>query len=134
MPVNLEGYLDHVITMGAYEDTVTRAMAERGFPADRIHNLGETVKPSLDDILDTITRLIEGEQGVLIGMVNIHSEQAEVLIEHFAQLRGSDPHEELDGLARPAASTARDPAGPSRRRLRRPSGDRRCMTTSSFPR
>ena len=117
VPVNLEGYLDHVITMGAYEDTVTRAIAERGFPADRIHNLGETVKPSLDDILDTITQLIDGEQGVLIGMVNIHSEQAEVLIEHFAQLRGSDPHDEL--------AASRDP-------LRLPHGTRRVHRAGGY--
>ncbi len=110
VPADLSQYLDHVITFGAYEETVTRAMVERGYPGERIHNLGETREPGLDEILDAITGMMAGDEGVLIGMVNIHTDQAELLIEHFAHLRGGPQHEELE--------LSRDP-------LRLPHGTRR---------
>ncbi|NHA68489.1 poly-gamma-glutamate synthase PgsB [Phycicoccus flavus] len=96
VPDDLERYLDHVITFGAYEDTVIPTMVERGYGADRIHRLGDTVGPSLDDILDTVARLVPGERGVLVGMVNIHTDQAELLIEHFHELAGSDHVDEIE--------------------------------------
>lgn len=109
VPADLSGYLDHVITFGAYEKTVTRGMSERGYPRERIHNLGETREPTLDEILDTIDDLIDGAEGVLIGMVNIHTDQAEMLIEHFAELRGEDEagelEESLDPLRLPQGTT-----------------------------
>jgi hypothetical protein len=66
-------------------------MFELGFPQERLTQLGESVNPSLDDILDKIAQLIEGERGVLIGMVNIHTHQAEMLMDYFKEL-GSDAH------------------------------------------
>jgi gamma-polyglutamate synthase len=119
VPNELAPYLDHVITMGAFEETVTRGMAERGYPADRIHNLGETVEPSLDEILDAIAGLVDGGDGVLIGMVNIHTDQAELLIEHFADLRGGSHEEELEA--------SRDP-------LRLPHGARRLHRAATYVR
>lgn len=101
VPADLSGHLDHVITFGAYEKTVTRGMSERGYPRERIHNLGETREPTLDEILDTIADLIDGAAGVLIGMVNIHTEQAEMLIEHFAELRDEDQAGTLEGSLNP---------------------------------
>ena len=102
VPTDLSSYLDHVITFGAYEDTVTRTMIEKGHPRERIHNLGETLAPSLDQILDAIAGMIPGGTGVLIGMVNIHTDQAELLIEFFAEARGAAHDEEL--------AASRDPA------------------------
>jgi poly-gamma-glutamate synthase PgsB/CapB len=78
--------VDQVITFGAYEDQVTRRMVELGFPAARITNLGDMVKPTLDQILATIEALIPGRDAALVGMVNIHTPQAELLIEHFDHL------------------------------------------------
>jgi poly-gamma-glutamate synthase PgsB/CapB len=95
VPDDLEGYLDHVITFGAYEDTVIPTMVDRGYGAERIHRLGDTVRPSLDQILDTVAGLVPGEHAVLVGMVNIHTEQAELLIEHFEHLAGSDHVDEI---------------------------------------
>ena len=117
VPKDLAPYLHHVVTFGAYEDTVIRTITDLGFPADRIHRLGETVGPSLDQILDTITGLIEGDDGVLIGMVNIHTDQAELLMEYFAERRGSDRDEEL--------AASRDP-----RRL--PEGARRVRRSAAY--
>ena len=75
--------LDYYITFGAYEKQVSQRMIECGYSADRIINLGDSVNPSLDDILHQVTDLIEGTQGVLIGLVNIHTDQAELLMEYF---------------------------------------------------
>ncbi len=86
----LEPHLDEVITMGAYEEAVTRAILDGGFPAERLHALGETVQPDLQEILERIAGLIDGDEGVLIGMVNIHTEQAELLIGHFQDLTGAE--------------------------------------------
>ena len=118
VPNDLSSFLDHVVTFGAYEDTVTKRMTELGYSGDRIHNLGETRQPTLDEILHTITDLIEGDTGVLVGMVNIHTHQAEMLLEHFAELRGGDPDEELEASRDPS----RLPQGESR--MRRAAGHR----------
>jgi poly-gamma-glutamate synthase PgsB/CapB len=121
VPDDLDGYLDHVITFGAYEDTVVPTMVERGYAAGRIHKLGDTVNPSLEDILETVARLIPGERGVLVGMVNIHTHQAELLIEHFHELAGSEAVDEIAAsrewarapraVARMRSATLRPPAG-----------------------
>ena len=110
VPTDLSSYLDHVVTFGAYEEQVSRTIVELGYPADRVHLLGETVQPSLDQILGTIAGLIEGPEGVLVGMVNIHTDQAELLIEHFERLQGADHRNELDESREPA----RMPAGTAR--------------------
>ncbi len=74
---------DYWITFGAYESQVTEHMLKLGVPRDRIINLGFSVNPSLDQIFNKIASLIKGEQGVLIGLVNIHTPQAELLLEYF---------------------------------------------------
>jgi poly-gamma-glutamate synthase PgsB/CapB len=95
VPQDLAPYLDHVVTFGAYEDTVTATMVAGGYPAARIHNLGESRAPTLDEILDALAEMVEGDQAVLVGMVNIHTDQAEMLIHHFAELLGDEQHDEL---------------------------------------
>jgi poly-gamma-glutamate synthase PgsB/CapB len=115
VPRDLARYLDRVITFGAYEQQVTRRIVDLGYDADRIVNLGESVNPSLDDILAAIVRLVPGEQGVLVGMVNIHTPQAELLLHHFDSLRGSSGTDELDASREPS----RLPTGPGRLRRAR---------------
>jgi hypothetical protein len=110
VPDDLAPYLDHVITFGAYEDTVVPAMVERGFAAERIHKLGDTVNPTLEEILRTVAELVPGQHGVLIGMVNIHTEQAEMLLEHFGKSAGTRAVDELAESRLPQ----RQPRGVSR--------------------
>jgi hypothetical protein len=74
---------DYWITFGAYEAQVTEHMLKLGVSSSRIINMGFSVNPSLDQIFDRIADLIKGEQGVLIGLVNIHTPQAELLLEYF---------------------------------------------------
>ena len=101
VPNDLSGYLDKVVTMGAYEDAVTSMMTAGGFPRERILNLGDTVRPSLEQMLEAIAGLVEGEHGVLIGMVNIHTEQAEMLIHYFSECDGDDGVDELAASREP---------------------------------
>jgi poly-gamma-glutamate synthase PgsB/CapB len=118
VPGELSPYLDHVITFGAYEEAVTALMVAGGFPADRIHNLGDSSAPTLKDVLTTIAALMEGDCGVLIGLVNIHTAQAEMLTGHLALLLGDQADDEL----RDSLDPARLPG--SVQRLRRAQGHR----------
>jgi poly-gamma-glutamate synthase PgsB/CapB len=83
---------DYWITFGAYESQVTDEMLKLGVPPERIINLGFSVNPSLEQIFDVIAGLIKGEQGVLIGLVNIHTPQAELLLEYFHHRPDSPVH------------------------------------------
>jgi poly-gamma-glutamate synthase PgsB/CapB len=83
---------DYWITFGAYEAQVTEQMLTLGVPRERIINMGFSVNPTLDQIFDKIAALIPGEQGVLIGLVNIHTPQAELLLEYFHHRPDSPVH------------------------------------------
>jgi len=103
---DLHGWLDHVVTLGAYEGQVTRTMVERGYPAHRIHNLGDDVDPTLDELLDAIAGMVPGSEGVLVGLVNIHTHQAELLLGHFAGLDGDAAVDELEQARDPLRAPA----------------------------
>ena len=77
--------LDYYITFGAYEEQVSKKMIEQGVKPTQIINLGFSVNPSLEDIFNQVSDLIQTDQGLLIGLVNIHTEQAELLLEYFAE-------------------------------------------------
>jgi gamma-polyglutamate synthase len=92
---DLRPYLDHVVTFGAYERLVTDRMVAQGCDAGNITALGESVQPSIDTVLDTIAGLIPGSQGALVGLVNIHTPQAELLLHHLNIVQGNDDDAEL---------------------------------------
>ncbi len=93
---------DWLITFGAYEDLVTRKLKENGFPAERIVNLGFSVNPSLDEILDAIAGMIpEGYRAMLVGFVNIHTPQAELMMEYFESLQEKPADEKAKQAIRP---------------------------------
>lgn len=83
---------DYWITFGAYETQVAEHMLKLGVPADRIINMGFSVNPTLHQIFDKIADLIKGKQGVLVGLVNIHTPQAELLLEYFHHRPDSPVH------------------------------------------
>jgi poly-gamma-glutamate synthase PgsB/CapB len=101
VPNDLSVFLDKVVTMGAYEDTVTSMMTAGGFPRENILNLGDTVRPDLDQMLEAIAGLVDGDRAVLIGMVNIHTEQAEMLIHYFSECDGDEGIDELAASREP---------------------------------
>ncbi|MEO8540369.1 MAG: poly-gamma-glutamate synthase PgsB [bacterium] len=74
--------VDYVITFGAYERQATTRLLENGFARERILNLGDDTSPSLEEIL-TALQHIPGDELLLAGLVNIHTPQAELLIEYF---------------------------------------------------
>jgi poly-gamma-glutamate synthase PgsB/CapB len=84
--------MDYWITFGAYEQQVTERMVQLGLPRDRIINLGFSVNPDLDEIIRTVARLVKGDQGLLVGMVNIHTPQAELIMEYFHEQPDSPIH------------------------------------------
>lgn len=83
---------DYWITFGAYESQVTEHMLKLGVAREQIINLGFSINPTLDQIFNRIADLIQGDQGVLIGLVNIHTPQAELLMEYFHHRPDSPIH------------------------------------------
>lgn len=83
---------DYWITFGAYETQVREHMLKLGVLRDHIINMGFSVNPTLPQIFDKIASLIKGKQGVLIGLVNIHTPQAELLLEYFHHQPDSPVH------------------------------------------
>jgi poly-gamma-glutamate synthase PgsB/CapB len=94
---DLEPFLDHVLTFGAFESVVTERLVRGGYDRGRITNMGESVDPTIVEILDTINRLLPGGDGALIGLVNIHTAQAELLLHHFGAILGTGAD---DGLGK----------------------------------
>ncbi|MCB0906747.1 MAG: hypothetical protein KDB63_06465, partial [Nocardioidaceae bacterium] len=121
---DLKPFLDHFVLFGAYEDSVCETMVGDGVPTSTVHKLGDAKQPSLDEILDHIASLIPGDKGVLIGMVNIHTHQAEMLMEYFEHAAGEDHVDEIAASLDPA----RQPA--ARHRLRRVAARRGAMVHS----
>ncbi len=79
---------DWLITFGAYEELVTRKLIANGFQAAHIINLGFSVNPAVEQIMDAIAAIIpEGHQAMLVGFVNIHTPQAEMMMEYFEHLK-----------------------------------------------
>jgi gamma-polyglutamate synthase len=76
----LAPYLDHIVTLGAYEGVVTARLLAHGYPKERITNLGDTIRPTADGLIAALAELMPGERGALIGLVNIHTVQAEMLL------------------------------------------------------
>ena len=100
--------MDYYLTFGAYEQQVTRRMVELGYRRERILNLGFSRNPGLEEILATVARLLDGRQGLLVGMVNIHTPQAELLMEYFDRLAGGGSGEGRSaGSLRYASESAR---------------------------
>jgi poly-gamma-glutamate synthase PgsB/CapB len=84
--------MKYYLTFGAYESQVTERMVELGLARERIINLGFSVNPSLEQIFDKVVSLTPGDQAVLIGLVNIHTPQAELLLEYFHHRPDSPVH------------------------------------------
>lgn len=82
--------LDILVTFGAYERVVTDRMVNAGFPRQRILNLGDERNVSWDQIVKEMI-LDRGTNHVLIaGLVNIHTHQAEQLMEFFSNADTSE--------------------------------------------
>lgn len=82
---------DRIVTLGAYERAVTARLIQNGFPRDRIIDLGEERRPTLGDILERAVTSMPTAHVLLIGMVNIHTEHAELLLDFLECDRRREP-------------------------------------------
>jgi len=88
---------DWLVTFGAYEELVTRKLLENGFPRQRIVNLGFSINPPVEQIIDSIAGMIpDGFQAMLVGFVNIHTPQAEIMMEYFEHLKENRPDANME--------------------------------------
>jgi hypothetical protein len=79
---------DWLITFGAYEELVTHKLLANGYSRERIVNLGFAVNPTVEQIIDSIAGMVpDGHQAFLVGFVNIHTPQAEMMLEYFEHLK-----------------------------------------------
>lgn len=74
---------DRLVTFGAYEGLVTDRLVENGYRLDHVLNLGDSKAPSVDDILQRMIGDMPAPHVLVVGFVNIHTHQAEVMLEYF---------------------------------------------------
>jgi poly-gamma-glutamate synthase PgsB/CapB len=72
-----------LVTFGAYEGLVTDRLRANGFPADHVINLGDEHHPSQDEIVARMITDQPTEHVLVVGFVNIHTHQAEQMLEYF---------------------------------------------------
>lgn len=82
--------LDILVTFGAYERVVTDRLLANGFPAGRILNLGDERDPTWAQIVQEMIVDRRAPHVLIAGMVNIHTHQAEQLMEFFEQAESSE--------------------------------------------
>ena len=78
------------MTFGAYEDLVSNIIVRNGFPKEHLINLGEQRNPTIDEMIDRLIVRMPSDEVLLVGFVNIHTDQAEMLLEYFEQVAERD--------------------------------------------
>ena len=110
-----------LVTFGAYEGLVTDRLRSNGYPAEHILNLGDEHHPTQEQIIQRMIIDQPTPHVLVVGFVNIHTHQAEEMLEYFeheAQPWGSPAGDDADGDGadddeQPDASTREPmPAGP----------------------
>lgn len=76
---------DRLVTFGAFEDLVTDRLVENGYRLDHILNLGDNTAPSVDVIVKRMIGDMPTGHVLVVGFVNIHTHQAEVMLDYFEQ-------------------------------------------------
>ena len=74
---------DRLVTFGAFEGLVTDLLVGNGYPLDHILNLGDAHSPPLEHILDRMVGEMPTDHVLIVGFVNIHTHQAEMMLEYF---------------------------------------------------
>jgi poly-gamma-glutamate synthase PgsB/CapB len=74
---------NYLVTFGAFEGLVTDLLVDNGYPLDRILNLGDTHSPSVEQIIAKMVGGMPTEHVLVVGFVNIHTQQAEMMLEYF---------------------------------------------------
>ncbi|MGB8860594.1 MAG: poly-gamma-glutamate synthase PgsB [Ilumatobacteraceae bacterium] len=74
---------DRLVTFGAFEGLVTDLLVANGYPLDCILNLGDAHSPPVEHIVDRMVGGMPTEHVLVVGFVNIHTHQAEMMLEYF---------------------------------------------------
>ena len=74
---------DRLVTFGAFEGLVTDLLVGNGYPLDHILNLGDAHSPPLEHIIDRMVGGMPTEHVLIVGFVNIHTHQAEMMLDYF---------------------------------------------------
>jgi len=74
---------EYLVTFGAFEGLVTDLLVENDYPLDRILNLGDTTSPPVEHIIDKMVGDMPTDHVLIVGFVNIHTQQAEMMLHYF---------------------------------------------------
>ena len=92
---------DRLVTFGTFESMVTDRLMANGYPKSHILNLGEDHHPTIEQIIDQMIHQMPGEHVMVVGFVNIHTHQAEMMLDYF---EGVDESSHVAGAdAQPSA-------------------------------
>ena len=81
---------DRLVTFGDYEDLVTNVLRRNGYPTKHIINLGERRNPTIEQIIQEVVANMPSRDVLLVGFVNIHTHQAEMMLEYFEKVAQKD--------------------------------------------
>ncbi len=81
---------DALVTFGAYERVVTDRLRANGYPSAHILNLGDERNPTWDEIVQEMILDRGSDRVLLVGLVNIHTDQAARLLEFFETVETSE--------------------------------------------
>jgi hypothetical protein len=74
---------DRLVTFGAFEGLVTDRLILNGYPQAHILNLGDTHSPPVEEIVQKMIGDMPTPHVLVVGFVNIHTHQAEMMLEYF---------------------------------------------------
>jgi hypothetical protein len=74
---------DRLVTFGAYEGLVTDRLKVNGYSTDHILNLGDEHSFTQEQIIDQMIVQMPTSHVLVVGFVNIHTHQAEEMLEYF---------------------------------------------------
>lgn len=87
---------DRLVTFGAYEGLVTERLRDNGYPIEQVLNLGDEHSYSRHEIIDQMVVQMPSSHVLVVGFVNIHTHQAEEMLEYFEH--EAEPWLLADGL------------------------------------
>ena len=74
---------DRLVTFGAYEGLVTDRLKHNGYDTGNVLNLGDEHHYDRGEIIGQMIHESPGSQILVVGFVNIHTRQAEEMLEYF---------------------------------------------------
>jgi gamma-polyglutamate synthase len=72
-----------LVTFGAFEQLVTDRLIQNGYPQKDILNLGDDHSPPVEEIVQRMIGDMPTSHVLVVGFVNIHTHQAEMMLEYF---------------------------------------------------